>query len=192
MDKKVRLKDYIEERESLRSANRLLKFFVVIVGVAVIVNSLFVYYLTQKQKVLIVPPVMSDQMFIYASDASDEYIVNMSRFVSSLMLTYNPGTARIQFSHFLKFCHPSSVAKYKTSLYDLVERIEAGQVSSVFYPQQFKVDRQNKTVYIMGVLNQYTQDKQFITNENRTYVMVYQIENGFFSIKDFYQKKEGA
>ncbi|MEM4134375.1 MAG: type IV conjugative transfer system protein TraE [Candidatus Micrarchaeia archaeon] len=181
---------YVEEKEKLKQQNKLLKFFVIVIGVAVVFNSIFVYSIMQNQKIIIVPPAISDQMFIQANDASDEYIVNMARFISNLMLTYNPGTARSQFNHFLKFCFPDSLAKYKTILYDTADKIETGQVSSVFYPHNFKVDRKAKKIYVTGLLNQYTHDKQFITNENKAYVIDYSISNGYFYVKEFVELKE--
>lgn len=185
----MKITKYLEEKENLKHSNKLLKFFVVVIGIAVIINTFIVYTLTKNQKTVIVPPVYSDQYFITGSDASDEYFYSMAKFVSFLMLNYNPGTARTQFNHFLKFCSADSFTKYKDVLYSLADKIETGQVSSSFYPSRVKVNRGEKTIEIEGVLDQYTQGKQFITNESKRYKIKYEIENGFFRVKSFEEVK---
>jgi conjugal transfer pilus assembly protein TraE len=185
----VELKRYLEERENLRASNRFLKFFVVVIGVAVVLNSVFTYFLMKEQKVVIVPPVYSDKLFISGRDASDEYLYSMGSFISFLMLTYSPGTARAQFNHFLKLCSPEAFPKFKSMLYSLADKIETVSVSSAFFPQKITVNRAEKSLEITGTLNQWTSQQQFITNEVRKYRIKYRIENGFFMVDDFMEVK---
>jgi conjugal transfer pilus assembly protein TraE len=186
----VDLKRYLEERENLRASNRFLKFFVVVIGIAVILNSVFTYFLMKEQKVVIVPPVYSDKLFISGSDASDEYLYAMGNFISFLMLTYSPGTARAQFNHFLKFCAPESFTKFKTTLYSLADKVETALISSAFYLQKISVNRVERVLEVTGLLSQWTQQHQFITNEVKKYRIKYKIQNGFFMVEDFVEVKQ--
>jgi conjugal transfer pilus assembly protein TraE len=185
----VELKKYLEERENLRASNKLLKFFIVVIGIAVLLNSVFTYFLMKTNKVIIVPPVYSDKLYISGSDASDEYLFSMGNFISFLMLTYSPGTARTQFNHFLKFCSPEAFPKFKAMLYSLADKIETAQVSSVFYPYKVSVNRAEKVLEVSGLLNQWTQNQQFITNEGKRYRIKYKIQNGFFMVENFEEVK---
>jgi conjugal transfer pilus assembly protein TraE len=187
----VELRRYLEERENLRASNRFLKFFVVVISIAIVLNSFFTYFLMKKQKVVIVPPVYSDKLFIAGSDASDEYLYSMGSFISFLMLTYSPATARIQFNHFLKFCSsPEAFTKFKPMLYSLADKIETASLSSAFFPQKISVNRAEKFLEITGVLNQWTSQLQFITNEVKKYRIKYKIQNGFFMVDDFIEVKQ--
>jgi conjugal transfer pilus assembly protein TraE len=186
----VELKKYLEEKENLRASNKLLKFFVVVIGLAVILNSVFTYFLMKEQKIVIVPPVYSDKLFISGSDASDEYLFSMGNFISFLMLTYSPATVRVQFNHFLKFCSPEAFPKFKTMLYSLADKIETAQVSSAFFPQKVSVNRVERTLEVSGHLSQWTQNQQFITNEVKKYKIKYRIQNGFFMVENFEEVKQ--
>ena len=181
----MELKKYLEERENLRASNKLLKFFVVVIGTVVILNSLLTLYLTKEQKVVVVPPVYSDKLFIAGSDASDEYLYAMGNFITFLMLTYSPGTARTQFNHFLKFCSPEAFVKFKPFLYSLADKVETAHISSAFFPYKISVNRVEKVLEVSGHLDQWTDARQFITNENKRYRIKYRIQNGFFMVDDF-------
>jgi conjugal transfer pilus assembly protein TraE len=185
----VELKRYLEERENLRASNRFLKFLVIVIGGAILFNSFLIFYLWKEQKIVVVPPVYSDKLFIVGSDASDEYLYSMGSFISFLMLTYTPGTARAQFNHFLKFCSPEAFAKFKVQLYSLVDKIATVQVSSSFFPQKIVINRAEKVIEVTGLLNQWSANQQFITNEAKTYRIKYRIQNGFFMVDDFVEKR---
>jgi len=186
----VELKKYLEERENLRASNRFLKFFVVLIAIAIVLNSVFTYFLVKEQKVVIVPPVYSDKLFIAGSDASDEYLYSVGSFISFLMLTYSPATARIQFNHFLKICSPEAFPKFKVMLYSLADKIETASLSSAFFPQKISVNRAEKSLEITGLLNQWTSQQQFITNEVKKYKIKYRVQNGFFMVDDFIEIKQ--
>ena len=186
----MELRRYLEEKENLRASNRFLKFFVVVIAIAVVLNSFFTYFLVKEQKVVIVPPVYSDKLFISGSDASDEYLYSMGSFISFLMLTYSPGTARAQFNHFLKFCSPEAFSKFKPMLYSLADKVETASLSSAFFPQKISINRVEKTLEATGLLNQWTSQHQFITNEVKKYKIKYRIQNGFFMIEDFIEVKQ--
>jgi conjugal transfer pilus assembly protein TraE len=144
----------------------------------------------KEQKIVVVPPVYSDKLFISGSDASDEYLYSMGNFISFLMLTYSPATARVQFNHFLKFCSPEAFSKFKPMLYSLADKIETAQVSSAFYSQKISINRAEKILEISGQLSQWTQSQQFITNEVKKYRIKYTIQNGFFMIENFEEVKQ--
>jgi conjugal transfer pilus assembly protein TraE len=186
----VELRKYLEEKENLKASNKFLKFFIVVIGIAVVFNSIFTYFLIKEQKVVVVPPVYSDKLFISGSDASDEYLYSMGNFISFLMLTYSPATARMQFNHFLKFCSPEAFAKFKPMLYSLADKVETAQVSSAFFPQRISVNRAEKVLEVSGLLSQWTQHQQFITNEMKKYRIKYRIQNGFFMVESFDEVKQ--
>ncbi len=187
----MEIKKYFEEKANYIYGARLLKFVVIMLVVLLVVNGLVTYSLIGKQKVILVPPAMNTQMYVGGSDASDEYLKAMVRYVSMLVLNYNPSVARAQFNDFLKMVAPSTFISYKDVFYSLADKIETGNVSSAYYITSIKVDKKNNTIITTGLLNQWTQDKQFITNENKRYILKYKIDNGMFYVVEFNEYKQG-
>jgi len=188
----MEIKKYLEEKANLALTVRLLKIVVSILAFALCVSSFVLYYVYKNERVVIVPPSVSTQVFVSGSDASDEYLMAMARYIAQLGLNYTPAIARAQFNDLLKMFNSQSFPQYKNVFYELAGRVESGNVSSAFYVTKVKVDRANKSLIVVGILNQWTQDKKFITDESRQYLIRYRIDNGFFSILEIKEYKEGA
>ena len=182
--KKVELKKYMEEKTNYAMSNRILRFFVIVIGIAIIVQSFVMYSLWKSQRTVLVPPNITSQAFISGTDASDEYLRAMARYVMILTTTYSPSTARSQFSDFLKLVAPERFAEYKKVFYDLADKSETGNVSSSFFVSLVKVDRVKKELIVQGILNQWTQDKKFITDEVKSYLIAYDIRDGMFYVRE--------
>jgi len=182
--KKVELKKYMEEKTNYAMSNRILRFFVIVIGIAIIVQSFVMYSLWKSQRTVLVPPNITSQAFISGVDASDEYLRAMARYVMILTTTYSPSTARSQFSDFLKLVAPERFAEYKKVFYDLADKSETGNVSSSFFVSLVKVDRVKKELIVQGILNQWTQDKKFITDEVKSYLIAYDIRDGMFYVRE--------
>ncbi|MCS7215856.1 MAG: type IV conjugative transfer system protein TraE, partial [Thermodesulfovibrio sp.] len=159
--------------------------------VLLLVNSIVTFLLIKSQKVILVPPSISTQVYVGGSDASDDYLKAMARYVATLALNYNPTVARAQFNDFLKLVSSSTFPSYKSAFYDLADKIETGQVSSAYYITQISVNKKEGKIILSGVLNQWTQDKQFITNESRQYIIRYKISDGMFYVIEFKEYKQG-
>jgi len=180
----VEMKKYLEEKTNYVRSNRLLKFFIIVIGIAIVIQSFVMYSLWKSQRTILVPPNITTQSFISGSDASDEYLIAMARYIMMLTASYNPGTARAQFSDFLKLVVPERFAEYKKAFYDIADKAEAGNVSSSFFVSSIKIDRTKKEMLIHGVLNQWTQTKQFITDEPKDYLLSYEIRDGMFYVRE--------
>ncbi|MEM3580394.1 MAG: TraE/TraK family type IV conjugative transfer system protein [Candidatus Bathyarchaeia archaeon] len=187
----MEIKKYLEEKANYIYGARLLKFVVVVLIVLLIINSVVTYTMIKSQKVVLVPPSISVQSYVSGSDASDDYLRAVARYVAALVLNYNPTVARAQFNDFLKLVSPSTFPSYRDAFYALADKIETGQVSSAYYITQIKVNRKEGNMILTGLLNQWTQDKQFITNDVRQYILRYRISDGMFSVMEFKEYKQG-
>ncbi|WP_028842921.1 TraE/TraK family type IV conjugative transfer system protein [Thermodesulfovibrio yellowstonii] len=186
----MQIKKYLSEKENYALSIRVMRFFIVVIGVVVLIQSFMTYALYKSQKVVLVPPSLSTQAFVSGSDASDEYLRAMARYVCILALTYSPQNARAQFSEFLKLVNPGVVGEYKKIFYDLADKSETAAVSSSFFISKIEVDRQARKMIVTGVLNQWTGDKKFITDEIKKYHIAYSISDGMFYVREF--KVEGG
>ncbi|MGB9811626.1 MAG: type IV conjugative transfer system protein TraE [Dictyoglomus turgidum] len=185
----MELKKYLEEKANYAMSNRILRFFVIVIGVAFIVQSFVMYTLWKSQKVILVPPNLSSQAYISGSDASQEYLRAMARYVMTLGFCYSPGTVRSQLNDLLKLFSPEEFPSYKQVFYKIASDSEAAAVSSSFFVSKIEVDKDSKEITVTGVLNQWTQDKKFITDEVRTYKLRYAIQDGMFLLKELKEVK---
>lgn len=183
----MEMKRYIEEKANYIYTTRLLKFIVLVLALLLAVNSILTYSMLSSQKIILVPPALDTKVYVSGSDASDEYLKFMARYICTLVLNYNPTVARAQFNDFLKLVSPSAFPAYKNSFYSLADKIETGGVSSAFYITQIQLDKKEGKMIVGGMLSQWTQDKQFITNETKKYLIKYRISDGLFSV---YELKE--
>jgi len=117
----VEMKKYLEEKTNCVRSNRLLKFFIIVIGIAIVIQSFVMYSLWKSQRTILVPPNITTQAFISGSDASDEYLIAMARYIMLLTASYNSGTARAQFSDFLKLVVPERFRDCKGSVFRLLK-----------------------------------------------------------------------
>ena len=181
----MELKKYLDENVNLMKQLRFLRFVVFLLAVAILVNGFFVYSSGVYEKVILIPPYLEGEAYITGKDASDSYLQCMADYVCFARLNYTPANVSRQFNTFLKLLDSSIYKKYVDSLYRQKENILQLQVSSAFYPTKIRIDREKKTIFVTGFLNQWTYNKEFITSEERVYALKYRIANGRFYVTDF-------
>jgi len=191
----VNRKAYFEEHVNIIAQNRKLRFIVFLMAVAVIINGFFVYSAGIHQKIVLVPPYIEGEAYVYGNNAGDSYLKSMAVYVCSLRLNYTPANVKRQFGAFLRLLPPETFKSYQVELYKLKDKVLSLRVSSAFFPFKTEVNRKRKIIFVSGRLDQWTYDKEFITSEERTYGVKYAVENGRFYVVNFLycgKNKEGC
>jgi conjugal transfer pilus assembly protein TraE len=124
---------FVQKTSNLFVENRLLKFAVGAMAVAVCFNSLMVYRAVKYQRVVLIPPAMTGTIEFVQGKPTEAYIKDMSRKIVNLAATYSPPTARGQFDDLLSLYTSEAYPEASKSWYSLAGRIEESQVSSTFY-----------------------------------------------------------
>ena len=117
--------------------------------------------------------------------ASGDYLPESVERVCSRASTHSPHTARRQFNELLVYYAPEAYAEASALWYSLAGRIEESQVSSVFYPEKFSVEKE--VIEVFGDLKQFTGTTR-LENTTRTYRITYQVRDGRFSLLSFKEK----
>ena len=107
---------YLQKTSNLFVENRLLKFVIVVMALAVAFNSLLVYRAVRYQRVVLIPPQMTGTVEFVQGRPTDAYIRDISRRIVSLAATYSPPTARTQFEELLVHYAPESYPEASTTL----------------------------------------------------------------------------
>jgi conjugal transfer pilus assembly protein TraE len=128
--------------------------------------SLFLIKTDVSEKTIIIPPQFDQAFSIRGNEVSPEYISQMARYFSQLLLSYHPKNAMAQFDQVLRHTDPSSYQALKKKFSLDERRIERNQISSIFYLMNMNVD--GKKAVIEGVLNGFIGSK-LISQEQRSY-----------------------
>ena len=180
---------FLDKHLNIRAENKLLKFFVVLIGIIQIINMVWNYSITKSARTIIIPAGLNAKMEISGSNMSEEAVKQYVRYIFSLAANYNPATVRSQFDELLIFYHPDSFAEAKFKLYSLAEDIEKAKVSSSFYIQKITLYPSKNTVEVHGIKRQYTNEVK-IKDKNESYLLEYTVNNGKFMINKIYLKED--
>ena len=178
----MKLDLFLNKTENIKAENKILKFFVVLIGVLVLINTSVVYKSVKHQRTILVPVGLNSKVEITDNTASDEYVRHIARYLFGLAFNYTPHTARQQFDELLTFYSPATFPEAKSRFYNLADTIEVVKVSQVFYIS--KMERQGNKVYVTGSLRQYAEDKKIIDDKTKRYVMDFEINEGKFNVID--------
>ncbi len=178
---------FLQKSSNIFAENRLLKFVVVALGIAVVINTAGLFMALNSQRVILVPPVINSKISISGDKASDEYLKEFARYILNLALTYNPVNARSQFSELLAVYDPAQFQTSRKELYELADKIENTKASSAFYIQSIINDTEKRRLEVTGTKKTYMVDQK-AEDTLKVYLIDYRIENGKFILVRLYEK----
>ena len=178
---------FLQKSSNIFAENRLLKFVVVALGIAVVINTAGLFMALNSQRVILVPPVVNSKISISGDKASDEYLKEFARYILNLALTYNPVNARSQFSELLAVYDPAQFQASRKELYELADKIENTKASSAFYIHSIINDAERRRLEVTGTKKTYMVDQK-AEDAQKVYLIEYRIENGKFILVRLYEK----
>lgn len=176
---------FLQKTSNLFVENRLLKFVIVSLALAVTFNSFMVYRAVKYQRVVLIPPELTGTIEFVRGKPSDNYVKDISRRLVNLAATYSPPTARAQFEELLSYYAPETYPEASEAWYSLASRVEESQVSSVFYLE--KIELGEGLIELFGNLKQFAANTP-LENASKTYQVSYRLQDGKFYILSFKEK----
>ena len=186
----MRTSVYLQKAGNLFLENRLLKFMIVILAVAVVVNSVLVFRAVKYQRLILIPPTLTGTIEFVQGRPTDRYIRDLVRRIVNLSASYSPATAREQFDELLAFYAPESYPAASTNWYRLASQIEEAHVSSAFYLERITVTGDD-TIEVSGTSHQFTSDTPIETGSD-TFLIKYRIQDGRFYLLSLARKDAGG
>ena len=185
----MKLNQFIQTSSNLYAENRLLKFVVICIGCAVIINSFCSYAALQYQKVVILPPVVDKRIMISGNEVNEDYVRLFTRYAMTLLNNYTTGSAEGQFEEFVEhLVTPEFYPEIRETLYSLVDTIKQLNITSAFYPQKINVDKEARTITVSGIKKEFT-NTTLVEDGQKQYSIRYVIVNGRFYINDIKELK---
>ncbi len=185
----MKLNLFLQKTSNIVAENRLLKFVVVVIGIAAIVNAVMTYRALNYQRTIIVPPVLKSRIEITGDRASEEYVKAFSRYIAALSFSYSPGTVKPQFDELLALYAPEAFPEGKRVLYELADRAITTRVTSAFFMGKLYVDSGKNQIEMSGQKRQYVDDRK-VEDLVKTYLIDYRISDGRFQIIRISEKEE--
>ena len=178
---------FLQKSSNIFAENRLLKFAVVALGIAVVINTAGLFRALNSQRVILVPPTINSRISISGDKASDEYLKEFTRYILSLALTYNPVNARSQFSELLAVYDPAEFQASRKELYELADKIENTKASSAFYIHAINNDLEKYRLEVTGTKKTYMVDQK-AEDTLKVYIIDYRFDNGKFILIRLFEK----
>ena len=184
----MKMSIFLDKHLNVKAENKLLKFFVVLIGIAQIANMAWNYSITRSARTIVIPAGLNARMEISDRGMTEDAVRQYVRYAFGLALNYSPVTVRGQFDELLALYSPAGFAQAKTSLYALAEDVENAKVSNSFYIQRMALDPSGRAVEVQGIKRQYAGEVK-LKDANETYVLEYTVSNGRFMIEKIYLKE---
>jgi conjugal transfer pilus assembly protein TraE len=153
------------------------------VAIIVLVTSLKnAYY---NQKVIVLPPVVTDEFTLTGNSYSRSYLEQIALYLSDRLLTISPTTVKSSFDTVLKFA-PESVSRLlKESLDKQADTIIKERVYQVFYPTIFDISP--NTLSVSGNLKRFA-GNVYQSEAETTVIFQYYVHYGRIYITSFEAK----
>lgn len=177
----MKLLDAVNEKDNLKGSIRLLRFAVVILGISIVWLGFKVNRAVDYQKTVLVPFGLDTKLTITGEDISDEGLEFYAQRVLALRFTYSPGTARKYFTSLLRLYAPEAYPDVWKSLYDLADKVETANVTSVFYAEKLTVDRKNNKITAEGNSRKY-KDNTALSATGLHCIIHYKVKQGMFQL----------
>lgn len=183
----MKLDLFVQKTSNLQLKNQMYRFAVIVIALAVVVNSYYTYRFLNEQRIVVIPPGgLDEKVSVWTGGGDEAYLKMMTRYAMGLYLTYSPATVRNQYAELLSLYHPASYDEGKTALYDLASKVEISNVISVFTLSG--IEYLNKARNILeieakGVRSLYSKGQK-LDEKTSSFFMTVIFENGRFYITE--------
>ena len=182
----MRLETYLSKSSNKEAENRFLRFIVVLIGGAVLLNTVMSFRALRYQRTILLPPALHQRAEIRGDQASEEYVRAFARYVMGLLASFTPATARSQFDELLTLYAPEAAPTAKKALYELADTIESTHITHAFYIQQMRVD--STQIEVRGARKQFMETTP-VEEAQKTYLIDYRISDGRFALLRIFEKE---
>jgi len=177
----MNIQTFVQKTSNLHAENRLLKFTVVCLAIAVVISGFFSYAALRYQRVVILPPVVDRRIVISGNDVGEDYVRLFTRYAMNLLNSYTPGTARGQFNELLALASPAFYPNFQKTLESLVDTITKLNLTSMYYPQAIVIDEGKRTITVTGAQKRFA-GLASVEDGKKQYLINYILSDGRFFI----------
>lgn len=144
-----------------------------------------------RERVVIVPPVIEKPLWVTSSQVSPEYLIDMSKYFSILRLNVTTSNAVSQRDDLLRYVAPEHYNDIKTELLLEADKLKKSHISTAFFPINVDVDTKKLLARVTGDMHSSVGDIH-LPIQHVTYEISYKYQNGRLIITSFDEVKSHA
>lgn len=135
--------------DTFRQRNNLMLIAMLLL-VTVSLQAFVIFYLSGRERVILVPPQLEQSVWIEGNKVSRSYLEQMTLFFSSLALNITPDNAGFKHQRLLQFIDPSVYGALKAKLAQEADVLKRRNLSTVFQPISLAINEDQAMVDIEG------------------------------------------
>lgn len=152
---------------------------------------LFMKAVFGEEKIILVPPTIEKSFWVSKSAVSNEYLEEMSLFLSHMFLDVSPSSADFQRSIALKYIDPSYYNILKARLLKEAQTLKKEGISTSFKVSKIRPNKDDLTVEITGTLMSYVGAAR-VREIQEVYIMKFNYKAGRLLLEEFQEKGKPA
>ena len=106
-----------------------------------------------RERIVIVPPVVNQALWLDSQNVSPEYLSQMTTFFAQLRLNMTPSSTEYQRQTLLRYTDPQYYGDFNNELVAEADHLAQSHTSLVFYPVDLSVDTHHLTAQLSGDLS---------------------------------------
>jgi len=181
----MNIKLFLSKYTNIKAENKLLKFFIILIGGLQLINLFWNTTLLKQEKIILIPPGLQEKATISSNTISENALRQYVRYIVSLALNYNASTARKQFEELLLLYPPHLITEKKNEYYNMASNIETAKITSSFFIE--KITLEKNTIEVVGNKIEYLNELK-AKEKSEIYIIEYTIENAQFKLQRIYKK----
>jgi conjugal transfer pilus assembly protein TraE len=161
------------------------------VAVAMVVSNLFLGSLLMMsdttEKTIVTPPIIEKSFWIKGSEVSPEYLEEITRFLSTLVLNSTPKSIDGNIEMFLRYVDPLVYGDLRAIMGAKADKVKKLDMSTAFYPVKMSTKSETeKTVVVEGDFVTIVGSKQ-VNKERRSWRFAYAFNGGRLWVKEYFE-----
>lgn len=143
---------FLSDWDNLERNNLSLKVVVVILALALVVESGYVLRMVMDERIVLVPAKMEKRAWIAANDVSSEYLETMALDALPYYTNFTPQTISNSHYVFLRYVTSEAYGATQTALNAEADQVRRDNVSQVYWPKNTEVNVKNLVVIVHGIM----------------------------------------
>ncbi len=166
---------YVSKLMKLLKQQRILLPTLLILSGTQLLSVVFLF--CKKERIVLVPPLVSQVMWIDGYAVSQTYLQHMGLFMGQLLLSNSAESIKVQMDTILRFVHPAAYTTIRHYLIGEEEHLKKQQGSYHFNVHDITVHGKNNSVTLTGDRESYI-GGQCIDRAKETYTLTFKFHNG--------------
>jgi conjugal transfer pilus assembly protein TraE len=173
---------FFTEWERLKVEKKFLMTVIAILSIAIIVLAVSLRRAIFEQRIVVIPPVVTDEFTINGNNYSKAYLEQIAYYLCDRLLSVSPETVNSSFDAVLQFANSDNINLLKASLDKQAETIIKERIYQVFYPTKF--DATPKTLTVVGNVRRFA-GNIYQSDVQTSVIFQYYVHNGRLYITSF-------